>query len=126
MAWFNLLGMALKTGVHIYSNRQRTKQAMSDAQLRHAELMSQGKIEYSGKLLDHQKADWKDEFVLVIISIPIALLAWSVFSDDPDIQTKVDLFFERFSNLPFWFQSIWVAVIGAIFGIKATGLIKRK
>ena len=126
MAWFNLLGMALKTGVHIYSNRQRTKQAMSDAQLRHAELMSQGKIEYSGKLLDHQKSDWKDEFVLVIISIPIALLAWSVFSDDPDIQTKVDLFFERFSNLPFWFQSIWVAVIGAIFGIKATGLIKRK
>jgi hypothetical protein len=126
MAWFNLLGMALKTGAHIYSNRQRTKQAMSDAQLRHAELMSQGKIEYSGKLLDHQKADWKDEFVLVIISIPIALLAWSVFSDDPDIQTKVDLFFERFSNLPFWFQSIWVAVIGAIFGIKATGLIKRK
>jgi hypothetical protein len=126
MAWFNLLGMALKTGAHIYSNRQRTKQAMSDAQLRHAELMSQGKIEYSGKLLDHQKSDWKDEFVLVIISIPIALLAWSVFSDDPDIQTKVDLFFERFSNLPFWFQSIWVAVIGAIFGIKATGLIKRK
>jgi hypothetical protein len=126
MAWFGLAKIALQAGAKIYSNRQRTKMAMSDAQLRHAELMSQGKIEYSGKLLDHQKADWKDEFVLVIISIPIALLAWSVFSDDPDIQTKVDLFFERFSNLPFWFQSIWVAVIGAIFGIKATGLIKRK
>ena len=126
MAWFGLAKIALQAGAKIYSNRQRTKMAMSDAQLRHAELMSQGKIEYSGKLLDHQKADWKDEFVLVIISIPIALLAWSVFSDDPDIQKKVDLFFERFSNLPFWFQSIWVAVIGAIFGIKATGLIKRK
>jgi hypothetical protein len=126
MAWFGLAKIALQAGAKIYSNRQRTKMAMSDAQLRHAELMSQGKIEYSGKLLDHQKSDWKDEFVLVIISIPIALLAWSVFSDDPDIQTKVDLFFERFSNLPFWFQSIWVAVIGAIFGIKATGLIKRK
>jgi hypothetical protein len=126
MAWFGLAKIALQAGAKIYSNRQRTKMAMSDAQLRHAELMSQGKIEYSGKLLDHQKADWKDEFVLVVISIPIALLAWSVFSDDPDIQTKVDLFFERFSNLPFWFQSIWVAVIGAIFGIKATGLIKRK
>ena len=126
MAWFGLAKIALQAGAKIYSNRQRTKMAMSDAQLRHAELMSQGKIEYSGKLLDHQKADWKDEFVLVVISIPIALLAWSVFSDDPDIQTKVDLFFARFSNLPFWFQSIWVAVIGAIFGIKATGLIKRK
>ncbi|ANS05358.1 hypothetical protein [uncultured Mediterranean phage] len=126
MAWFNLISLALKTGSHIYQNRQRTKSYMSDAQLRHAELMAQGKIEYQGKLLDQQKNDWKDEFVLIIISIPIALLAWSVFSDDPDIQVKVDLFFERFSNLPFWFQSIWVAVIGAIFGIKATGLIKRK
>jgi len=126
MVWFNLISLALKTGSHIYQNRQRTKSYMSDAQLRHAELMAQGKIEYQGKLLDQQKNDWKDEFVLIIISIPIALLAWSVFSDDPDIQVKVDLFFERFSNLPFWFQSIWVAVIGAIFGIKATGLIKKK
>ena len=99
---------------------------MSDAQLRHAEKMAQGKIEYSGKILENQKNDWKDEFVLILISIPILLLAWSVFSDDPDIQIKVDLFFEKFSNLPFWFQSIWVAVIGAIFGIKATGLIKKK
>jgi len=126
MAWFNLISLALKTGSHISQNRQRTKYYMSDAQLRHVELKSQGKIEYQRKLLDQQKNDWKDEFVLIIISIPIALLAWSVFSDDPDIQVKVDLFFERFSNLPFWFQSIWVAVIGAIFGIKATGLIKRK
>ena len=126
MVWFNLISLALKTGSHIYQNRQRTKSYMSDAQLRHAELMAQGKIEYQGKLLDQQKNDWKDALVIIIISITIALLAWSVFSDDPDIQVKVDLFFERFSNLPFWFQSIWVAVIGAIFGIKATGLIKKK
>ena len=126
MIWFSLAKMALKTGSHIYQNRQRTKAYMSDAQLRHAEKMAQGKIEYSGKILENQKNDWKDEFVLILISIPILLLAWSVFSDDPDIQMKVDLFFEKFSNLPFWFQSIWVAVIGAIFGIKATGLIKKK
>jgi len=126
MAWFNLIGMALRTGSHIYQNRQKTKSYMSDAQLRHAELMAQGKIEYQGKLLDYQKNDYKDEFVLVIISIPIALLAWSVFSEDPNIQMKVDLFFDKFSNLPFWFQAIWVSVIGAIFGIKATGLIKKK
>ena len=126
MIWFSLAKIALKTGIHIYQNRQKTKAYMSDAQVRHAELMAQGKIEYQGKILENQKNDWKDEFVLILISIPILLLAWSVFSDDPDIQMKVDLFFEKFSNLPFWFQSIWVAVIGAIFGIKATGLIKKK
>ena len=54
MVWFNLISLALKTGSHIYQNRQRTKSYMSDAQLRHAELMAQGKIEYQGKLLDQQ------------------------------------------------------------------------
>jgi hypothetical protein len=33
MMWLKLLGMGLKTGAHLYQNRQRTKQAMSDAQL---------------------------------------------------------------------------------------------
>ena len=35
--WFGLAKMALKTGSHIYQNRQKTKAAMSDAALMHAE-----------------------------------------------------------------------------------------
>ena len=31
--WFGLAKMALKTGSHIYQNRQKTKAAMSDAAL---------------------------------------------------------------------------------------------
>ena len=49
MAWFNLLGMAVKTGAHIYSDRQKTKQAMSDAQLMHAQKMAAGQEAYQGK-----------------------------------------------------------------------------
>ena len=126
MAWFSLAKIALQAGSKIYSNRQKTKMAMSDAQLMHAEKMARGEVEYSGKILESHKGDFKDEFVLVLISIPIVLLAWSVFSDDPEIHKKVSLFFDHFNNLPFWFQALWVSVCGAIFGIKATDLIKRK
>jgi len=124
--WFNLLGMAVKTGAKLYSDKQKTKEAMSSARLLQAERMAKGEIEYTGKILEAHKNDLKDEFVLVLISIPIILLAWSVFSDDPEIHRKVELFFEHFNNLPFWFQALWVSVCGAIFGIKATDLIKRK
>ena len=124
--WFNLLGMAVKTSAKLYSDKQRTKEAMSTARLLQAEKMASGQIEYSGKILESHKNDLKDEFVLVLISIPIILLAWSVFSDDPEIHKKVQLFFDHFNNLPFWFQALWVSVCGAIFGIKATDLIKRK
>ena len=126
MAWFNLLGMAIKTGAHIYSNRQKTKQAMSDAQLRSAEAMARGEREYEGKLLEARQSDWKDEFILLLLSAPIVMLSWAVFSDDPSAMEKMKLFFDYFSQLPFWYQTIFVGVIASVYGLKATDLIKRK
>ena len=49
--WLSLLGMAAKTAGSIYENKQKTKKAMSDAALLHAEKMASGEIEYSGKAL---------------------------------------------------------------------------
>jgi len=126
MAWFNLLGMAFKAGSHIYQNRQKTKMLMSDAQMRHAEKMANGEAEYQGKLLEARQSDWKDEFILILLSAPIVLLAWAVFSDDPAAMEKMQLFFEYFSQLPFWYQTIFVGVIASVYGLKATDLIKRK
>ena len=42
MAWFSLAKIAMQAGAKIYSNRQKTKMAMSDAQLMHAERMARG------------------------------------------------------------------------------------
>ena len=126
MAWFNLLGMAFKAGSHIYQNRQKTKMLMSDAQMRHAQKMANGEAEYQGKLLEARQSDWKDEFILILLSAPIVLLAWAVFSDDPAAMEKMQLFFEYFSQLPFWYQTIFVGVIASVYGLKATDLIKRK
>ena len=126
MPWFNLLGMALKTGAHLYSNKQKTKQAMSDAALRNAELQARGELEYNGKLLEARQSDWKDEFILLLLSAPIVMLSWAVFSNDPTAMDKMKLFFEYFSQLPFWYQTIFVGVIASVYGLKATDLIKRK
>jgi len=78
MAWFNLLGLAVKAGTHIYQNRQKTKMLMSDAQMKHAEKMANGEAEYQGKLLEARQSDWKDEFILILLSAPIVMLAWAV------------------------------------------------
>ena len=78
MAWFSLAKIAMQAGAKIYSNRQKTKMAMSDAQLMHAEKMARGEEAYQGKLLEARQSDWKDEFVLIILSAPIIVLAWAV------------------------------------------------
>ena len=125
MAWFNLLGMAVKTGAHIYSNRQKTKQAMSDAQLMHAQKMAAGEEAYQGKLLEARQNDYKDEFILLILSAPVLVLAWAVMSDDPTAMEKVKLFFEYFSTLPSWFTNLWILVVASVYGIKGTQIFKN-
>ena len=108
--WFGLAKMALQAGGKIYANRQRTKMAMSDAQLMHAQKMASGEEAYQGKLLEARQNDWKDEIVLAILTLPIIVLAWAVWTDDPQAMVKINIFFEHFSNLPKWFTNLWILV----------------
>ena len=118
--WLNALGMAFKAGSHIFKQRQQTKMLMADAQMRHAEKMASGEEAYQGKLLEARQSDWKDEFILLILSAPIAVLAWAVISEDPSSMDKVKLFFEYFSQLPSWFTNLWILVVASVYGIKGT------
>ena len=124
--WLNLLSMGIKTGAHLYQNRQKTKQLMSDAERLHAQKLADGELEYKKEIIKSNDQGWKDEFVLILVSLPILLLVYSVFSNDPDIKVKLDLFFAYFNELPMWFQILFISVVGAIYGIKGTELIKRK
>ena len=94
--WFGLAKMAVQAGGKIYANRQRTKMAMSDAQLMHAERMARGEESYQGKLLESRDNDYKDDIVLAILTLPIIILAWGVWSDDPAAMVKINSFFEHF------------------------------
>jgi len=125
MAWFGLAKIALQAGGKIYANRQKTKMAMSDAQLMHAQRMASGEESYQGKLLEARQNDYKDEFVLVLLSIPILVLAWAVFSDNPQAMEKVNTFFEHFAALPKWFTNLWILVCASIFGIKGTQIFRN-
>ena len=125
MAWFGLAKMALQAGAKIYANKQRTKMAMSDAQLLHAEKQARGEESYQGKLLEDRQADYKDEIVLAILTLPIIVLAWSVWTEDPAAMAKIEIFFEYFSNLPKWFTNLWILVVASVFGIKGTQIFRN-
>ena len=125
MAWFSLAKMALQAGTHIYKKKQETKMAMADAQHMHAKRMADGQEAYQGKLLEARQSDWKDEAVLLILSAPIAVLAWAVVSDDPTALDKVKLFFDYFSSLPSWFTNLWILVVASIYGIKGTQIFRN-
>jgi len=124
--WLNLLGMAFKTGATIYKNRQDSKRLESEAQRLYYEKMAKGEVEYQSKIIDSNDKGWKDEFVLILISAPIMLLIWSLFSDDPQIKEKIDLFFKYFESLPIWYQALFIGVVSAIYGLKGADIFRRK
>ena len=81
--WFSAIKLAVSAGTHIFKKRQETKMAMADAQYMHAQKMARGEETYQGKLLESRDNDYKDEIVLAILTLPIIILAWGVWSDDP-------------------------------------------
>ena len=125
MAWFSLAKVALQAGPHIFKKRQETKMAMADAQHMAATKMARGETEYQGKLLEARQADYKDEVVLCILTLPILVLAWGVWSDDPAAMEKIKIFFEHFQALPTWFTNLWILVCASIFGIKGTQIFRN-
>jgi len=124
--WLQGLQLAFKAGSHIFKQKQQTKMLMADAQMLHAQKMARGEVEMQQIVKSDQQNSWKDEFVLLLVSAPVLLLIWSVFSDDPQIKEKIDLFFEYFKNMPMWFQILFISVVGAVYGIKGTEIMRKK
>ena len=67
----DIIKLAVGAGSHIIGNRQKRKMLESDAALKHAEKMANGEIEYQQVVKQSQDNGWKDEFVLILISLPI-------------------------------------------------------
>ena len=123
--WLGAIKLALNAGTHIYKKKQETKMLMADAQAQHASKMASGELEFSGKLLEARQNDYKDEVVLAILTLPIIVLAYGVWSDDPQAMEKIKVFFEHFQALPKWFTNLWVLVCASIFGIKGTQIFRN-
>ena len=77
--WVSPIKLAVNAGSHIYKKKKETQMRMADAQMLHAEKMAKGELEYSGKLLEARQSDWNDEFVLIVITLPILVIAYGVF-----------------------------------------------
>ena len=123
--WLSAIKLAVQTGSHIYKKKKQTQMLMADAQMRHAEKMSSGELEYKAKVIESNDKGWKDEFVLVLVSLPILVLVYSIFTDDPEIRNRLDMFFEYFKELPYWYQAIFIGIVSAIYGLKGADIMRK-
>jgi len=127
MLWFSLAKMALKTGAEVYKNKKETEQLQSVAAKNHMAKMAAGEIEYQNAVRKSNDQGIKDDIVLFIVILPIVILAWSIFSGDPQAKEKLDLFFEYFNNFPEFYKWLILGIFGSIYGLKpGMDLIRKK
>jgi uncharacterized membrane protein len=74
--WISAIKLAINAGSHIYKKKQETRMNIASAQAIHAEKMATGELEYKAKVIESNDNGWKDEFVLLLVSLPI-LCYWS-------------------------------------------------
>ena len=124
--WWSILPTVFKTGAEIYKNHKQSELLESEAEKRHYERMASGEIEYQRDVYEDQQKGWKDEFVLIIVCILILVLSYAIISDDVNIKSKLDLFFDYFGKFPTWYQWLIVGIFSAIYGLKPTLDIFKK
>jgi uncharacterized integral membrane protein len=125
MIW-GLLGTALTGAVEIFKTRSETKQIKAKAEKEYYNRMLTGEIEYAVKAQDDMSSSWKDEFVLIIVSLPLLVLGYAVFFGDDTAKEKLDLFFQYFNDLPSFYQWLLVGIFGAVYGLKPSIDLLRK
>ena len=128
--WLNIAAKLvpgiIKTGRSIASNKRKAKELQSVAEMRHAEKMANGELEYKAQVLKSNDQGIKDDIVLLVVILPIVVLAWSVFSGDSQAKEKLDLFFHYFNNFPLWLQGLIVGGYSTVLGIKGVSTFKKK
>jgi uncharacterized ion transporter superfamily protein YfcC len=129
--WLNIAAKLvpgiIKTGMKIATNRRKAKELQSVAEMRHAEKMANGELEYKAQVLKSNDQGIKDDIVLLVVILPIVVLAWSVFSGDSQAKEKLDLFFHYFNNFPEFYKWLVLGIFGSIYGLKpGMDLFKKK
>ena len=120
--WINIAAKLvpgiIKTGMSIAANRRKAKELQSVAEMRHAEKMANGELEFKAQVLKSNDQGIKDDIVLLVVILPIVVLAWSVFSGDSQAKEKLDLFFHYFNNFPEFYKWLVLGIFGSIYGLK--------
>ena len=124
--WFSLAKLAIRTGSEVYKNRKETKVLQSIAERKQMQRVIDGEIEMVKTIKQSLENDWKDEIVLILISIPLLVCAWGIFSNDVEIISKLDAFFDQVDRFPLWLQGLIIGGYSSVLGIKGVSAFKKK
>jgi hypothetical protein len=81
-------------------------------------------------MADATSSSWKDEYLIVLLTLPLWSMAYAVAFDSPEVVDRVKEVFTTLGELPEYYQYLLYVAVLASFGIKGAdklmGLKKGK
>lgn len=123
MPWLSLLGTLIGQGLEHWRERG---QAKHEANLE--------KIRNSAKWEEHMakasESSWKDEYVLIIVSLPIWGIVFGSLTGDPAVNYRIGLAMNQLDALPDWYKfmtvTLFLGASGIRLGGKLTGMLRGR
>ena len=121
----NLVGAPIKSYMEERTTKIKSKakiaEAKVDAQIKRIEKTADSEVNYDVEALKQQQYSWKDEFALLVITLPFigSFLPWT--------QEYVMLGWDYVSRAPEWYSYTFIGAISASLGIRwATKMLGKK
>ena len=116
-----LAGTWLKGSVETSKAKTEAKVAYAKAEATVMQKKATGEIDCDLKMADPSAASWKDEWLVILFSIPL-ILAFI-----PGMEEIVSRGFQQLEQMPEWYQYSLGVIVAASFGVRsATKLFGKK
>ncbi len=75
--------------------------------------------DWEARMAEASGKSWKDEYLIILLTLPVIFVGYGVAVDDPQIIERVRTSFETLSSLPEWYQYLLFIGVSASFGLKS-------
>lgn len=85
----------------------------------------QNDADWESKMADASANSWKDEYLTIILTIPLIAVGYAVATGDTSVIDRVHEGFAALERLPEWYQYLLFLACSAAFGIKSADKVMK-
>ena len=116
-----LLGPAMELGKEFIKGKADEKKALQQRKI----TAIQNDADWESKMADASANSWKDEYLTVILTLPIIAVAYSIVTGDESVIDRLNQGFAALEKTPEWYQYLLFLACSAAFGMKSADKIMK-
>ena len=114
-----LLGPALELGKDFLKGKAEEKKAIQQRKI----TAINNDADWESKMADASANSWKDEYLTVILTLPIIAVGYPVVTGDSSVIDRLNDGFTALEKTPEWYQYLLFLACSAAFGLKSADKI---